>query len=77
VKGPVSITKDDFRPLLKVEAVKIVVAQTGDDGVGGGTPPVMTIVARISGFPEEETGFASITVCFKVSKIPLTEVGQV
>jgi hypothetical protein len=65
VKGEVIITKDGFRPLLKVEAFEIVVAWTGDGGVGGGTPPVTTIMVEISGFPEEETGFASITIHFK------------
>jgi hypothetical protein len=65
VKGAVSVTKDEIRPLLKVEAVETVVARTGDDGVGGGTPPVTTTMVGISGFPEEETRFSSITILFK------------
>jgi hypothetical protein len=42
-----------------------VVSQTSDGGVGGGTPPMMTTMAGISRFPEEEIGLASITVFFK------------
>jgi hypothetical protein len=42
-----------------------MVARTGNGGVGGGTPPMTTIVVGISGFPEEEIGFASITIHFK------------
>jgi hypothetical protein len=42
-----------------------VVAQTGDGGVGGETPPVTTNVVGISGFLEEEMRFASITIRFK------------
>jgi hypothetical protein len=77
VKGAVVIAKDGIRPLLEVEAVETMVARTGDGGVGGGTPPVVTTVVGILGFPEEETRFASITAALKVSKGPLTEVGQV
>jgi hypothetical protein len=65
VKGVVVVAKDGIGPLLEVEAVKIVVAWTSDSEVGGGTPPMTTTVAGISGFPEGETGFASITVLFK------------
>jgi hypothetical protein len=68
VKGAVAIAKDGIGPLLEVEAVETVVARTGDGGVGGGTPPVTTTMAGISGFPEEETGFASITILFKGAK---------
>jgi hypothetical protein len=55
VKGAVAITKEEIRPLLEIEEFETMVAQTGDGGVGGGTPPVTTTVAGISGFPEEET----------------------
>jgi hypothetical protein len=65
VKGSVVVTKDGIGPLLKVEAVETMVARTSDDGVGVGTLPVMTTMAGILGFPEEETGFASITSHFK------------
>jgi hypothetical protein len=65
VKGVVVVSKDGFGPLLEVEVVETMVSWTGDGGVGGGTPPVMTIMAGISGFPEEEIGFASITIHFK------------
>jgi hypothetical protein len=65
VKGAVVVAKERIGPLLEVEAVETVVARNGDGGVGGGTPPVTTIVVGISGFPEEEIGFASITVCIK------------
>ena len=47
--------RDRIGPLLEVEVVEIVVARTGDGGVGGGTPPVTTTVTGISGFLEEET----------------------
>jgi hypothetical protein len=47
VKGAVAAAKDGIRPLLEVEAVKTMVAQTGDDGLGGGTPPVVTPIVGI------------------------------
>jgi hypothetical protein len=65
VKGLVAFTKDGIGPLLEVEAVETVVARTGNNGVGGGTPPVMKTMAKISGFPEEEIVFPSITIHFK------------
>jgi hypothetical protein len=61
----VAIAKDGIGPLLEVEAVETMVARTDDGGVGGGTPPVTTTMVGILGFPEEETGFASITARFK------------
>jgi hypothetical protein len=68
VKGSVAITKDGTGPLLEVEAVETLLDRTGDGGVGGGTPPVKKIVVGISGFPEEETRFSSITILFKGAK---------
>jgi hypothetical protein len=68
VKGVVVVAKEGFGPLLEVEAVETMVSRTSDGGVGGGTLPVTTIMAGISGFPEEETGFSSITICFKGAK---------
>jgi hypothetical protein len=65
VKGAMVVTKYGIGPLLKVEAVQTMVAQTNDGGVGGGTPPMTTTVVGILGFPEEETGFSSITARFK------------
>jgi len=40
-------TKDGSGPLLEVEAVETIVAQTGDGWLGGGTPPVVTAVEGI------------------------------
>jgi hypothetical protein len=78
VKGAVATAIDGLGPLLEVEAVETMVARTDDGGLGGRIPPVVTTVVGILGFPEEETTFVSITACaLKVSKGPLTEVGQV
>jgi hypothetical protein len=68
VKGEVVIAKYGIRTLLEVEVVETVVARTNDGGVGGRTPPMTTTVAGISGFPEEETKFSSITIRFKYVK---------
>jgi hypothetical protein len=65
VKGAVVVAKDGIGPLLEVEAIDTMVARTRDGGVGGGTPPLTTTMVGISGFPEEEAGFSSITICFK------------
>jgi hypothetical protein len=63
VKGAVAATKDGIRPLLEVEAVETMVAQTDDGGLGGGTPPVVTVVVGIEEFPEEVAAFVSIAAC--------------
>jgi hypothetical protein len=65
VNGAVVIAKYRIRPLLKVDTFETMVAQTNDCGVGGGTPPMMKIMAGISRFSKEETRFAPITICFK------------
>jgi hypothetical protein len=39
------------------------VAQTDDGGLGGGTPPVVTVVVGIGEFPEEVAAFVSIVAC--------------
>jgi hypothetical protein len=46
--------------LPEVEAVETMVARTDDGWLGGGTPPVVTVVKEISVFPEEVAAFASI-----------------
>jgi hypothetical protein len=63
VKGAVVATKDRIKPLLEVEVVETMVAQTDDGGLGGGTPPVVTTVVGIEEFPEEVATFVSIAAC--------------
>jgi hypothetical protein len=63
VKGAVAIAKDRIRPMLKVESFKTLVAQTDNSGLGGGTPPMVTIVVGIEEFSEEVAAFVSIAVC--------------
>jgi hypothetical protein len=63
VKGVVATTIDGIGPLLEVEAVKTMVAQTGDNGLGGGISPMVTTVVGIEEFPEEVAAFVSIGVC--------------
>jgi hypothetical protein len=68
VKGSIAIAKDGIGPLLEVEAAETMVAWSGDGGVGGGKPPVTTTMIGILGFLEEERGFYSISIHFKVSE---------
>jgi hypothetical protein len=63
VKGVVAATKDGIGPLIEVEAFKTMVAWTGDDGLGGQTPPVVTTIVGIGEFSEEVAAFVSIVVC--------------
>jgi hypothetical protein len=63
VKGVVATTIDGIGPLLKVEAVETMVAQTGDSGLGGGIYPMVTTVVGIEEFPEEVATFVSIVAC--------------
>ena len=63
MKGVVVATKDGIGPLCDVEAVKTMVAQTGDSGLGGGNSPVVTIVVGTEEFPGGVTTFVSIAAC--------------
>jgi hypothetical protein len=63
VKGVVTATKDGIRPLCDVEAVKTMVAQTDDGGLGGENSPLVTTVVGIEEFLEGVTTFVSIVVC--------------
>jgi hypothetical protein len=63
VKGFVAVAKDGIRPLCDVEAVEILVAWTGDSGLGGGNSPVVTTVVGIEEFPRGVTTFVSIAAC--------------
>jgi hypothetical protein len=63
VKGAVAAAIDGIGPLLEVEAVETMVAQTGDGGLGGGISPVVTTVVGIEEFPEEVAAFVSIAAC--------------
>jgi hypothetical protein len=63
VKGVVAAAKDGIGPLCDVEAVKTMVARTGDGGLGGENFPVVTTVVGIEEFPEGVTSFVSIVVC--------------
>ena len=63
MKGAVITSIDGIRPLLEVEAIETMVSQTGDGGLGGGTPPVVTAVVGIEEFLEEVATFVSITTC--------------
>jgi hypothetical protein len=47
VKGAVVAAKDGIKPLFKVEAIETMVAQTGDGGLGGETPSVVTTIVEI------------------------------
>jgi hypothetical protein len=47
VKGAVIVAIDGIRPLPEVEVVETIVAQTDDGWLGGGTPPVVTVVEGI------------------------------
>jgi hypothetical protein len=63
VKGAVAVAIDNIGPLLEVEAVKTMVAWTGDGGLGGGISLVVTTVVGIEEFPEEVVAFVSIAAC--------------
>jgi hypothetical protein len=47
VKGALAAAIDEIRPLLEVESVETMVAQTGDGRLGGGISPVVTTVVGI------------------------------
>jgi hypothetical protein len=47
VKGAVIATIDGIRPLPEVEAVETMVVQTDDGWLGGGKPPVVTVVEGV------------------------------
>jgi hypothetical protein len=47
VNGAVITTIDRIIPLLEVEAVDTIVVHTDDGLLGGGTPPVVTVVEGI------------------------------
>ena len=63
MKGTVVTAKEGIRPLLEVEEIETVVARTDDGGLGGGTPPVVTVIVGIEEFPEEVAAFVSIAAC--------------
>jgi hypothetical protein len=63
VKGVVADTIDGIRPLIKVEVIKTMVAQTGDGGLGSVNSRVVTTVVGIEEFPEGVTTFISIAAC--------------
>jgi hypothetical protein len=63
VKGVVAATRDRIEPPCDVVVVETMVAQTGDDGLGGGKSPVVTTVVGIEEFLEGVTTFVSIIVC--------------
>jgi hypothetical protein len=63
VKGAVAATIDGIGPLLEVEVVETMVAQTGDGGLGGGISPLVTTIVGIEEFLEEVVAFVSIAAC--------------
>jgi hypothetical protein len=63
VKGVVAAAIDGIGPLLKVEVVETMVAQTSDGGLRGGKSPVVSTVVGIEEFPEEVAAFVSVVVC--------------
>jgi hypothetical protein len=63
VKGAVTNVKDEIKTLLEVEVVETMVAHTDDSGLGGRTPPVVTVIVGIEEFPEEVVVFVSIAAC--------------
>jgi hypothetical protein len=63
VKVAVVVAIDRIGPLLEVEAVETMVAETGESGLGGGISLVVTIAVGIEEFPEEVEVFVSIAAC--------------